>query len=162
MNLRKRISGASDFDVLSSDTGLKISGESEGDMLVLGAFYSIVITILPQEGRIRAEVYFRDVRQVMSFELPLGLAREMSIPLEWSLGILRKMEGIEISIPLMRLVEQTLEIVMPLKIKPLKLRILVEESGKARFGIEYIGKIGKGKRKTIKTLKELREVLKED
>lgn len=161
MNLRKRISGASDFDVLSSDTGLKIDdSESQGDMLVLGAFYPIVIEILPEEGRIRAKVYLRDVRQVMSFELPLAIAREMSIPLEWSLGILRK-QGLEISIPLARTVQQVLDVLMPIHTKPEQIKILVPLKGKPKYEVWFKG-TPKNKRKVVATLKALSKLLKGD
>ena len=159
MNLRKRISGASNWDVLSSDTGLKIDdSESQGDMLVLGAFYPIIIEILPEEGRIRAKVYFRELRQTMTFELPLGLAREMSIPLEWSLGLLRKMEGIEISIPLARIVTQVFDMTMPIHAKIATLRILVSKAGKTQYRVCFEGK----PESKAESLEELRELLKGD
>ena len=158
MDLRKRVSGASDWDVLSSDTGLKISGESNGDMLVLGAFYPIEIVIYPQEGK--AEIYYRMLRQTFKIEIPLAIRHEMEIPLEWCLGILKRQEGIEISIPLARIVKLVMDMSMPLKIKPIELHIQVSSTGKTQFVIKSLEKGGKLRRKTIKTLQALREYLK--
>jgi len=159
MNLKK---GSSfDFDVLGENKGLITEQNSEnGQVLVLGKYepYPITITILPISGKARVQVYFRQLQQSMSFEIPLGIAREMSIPLSWSLGILRKMEGLELSIPLARIVTQVLEMVMLIHVKIATLKILVSEAGKIQYNVCFEGK----PESKAESLEQLRKLLKGD
>ena len=158
MDLKKRSTG--DWDVLAKNTDMIIGDGNEEQGLNLCLFYPVIITVYPQEGRARVEVYYRTLRQSMKFEMPLAILHESEMLFEWALGILHEQEGIIIEIPLAKLVEQVLEITMPLKIKPIELHIQVSKKGETQFVIKSLEKGGKPRRKTIKTLQALREYLK--
>lgn len=162
MDLKK--GSSHDFDLMAENKGIAM-GDSENLTLVLQKYepYPITIIILPEEGRARIKVYFRELRQTMVFEIPLGLAREMSVPFEWALGLLRKMEGLEISVPLTRTLKAVcLLLEQPLKINPIKLEIAVSDTGKTRYGIEWKGEFGRSRTETVRTLKALLKLFKEE
>lgn len=154
-NLKK--GSSHDFDLLAENKGIDM-GDSENLTLVLAKFspYPITIEILPIEGRIRARIYYRELSQYLTFEIPLGLHREMEIPMLWSLGLLRK-QGLDLEIPLARIVTQILEMIMPIHAKIAKLKILVSEVGEVQYSVNFEGKpeVKAG------SLEELRELLKE-
>ena len=162
MELRKSSSG--DWDVLAKNKGMIIGDtDSEGGLdLTLGLFYPIEITILPQEGKTRVEVFYRTLRQSIVMEIPLAIQHEMTIPLEWSLGILRRIEGISIEWSLVKIVKAVcLLLEQPLHTKPEKIKILVPLKGEPKFEVWFKG-TPKSKRKTVATIKELAKLLKSD
>lgn len=163
MDLARRSVG--DWDVLCKrDDMIVAGGTDEGDQLLLGLHYAVIITIEPEEGKARVEVFYKDVWQEMDFEWTLGIPRKAELAIEWALGVLRKHEDLIIEIPLMRLIESVdLLLKMPLKIKPIELTIRVSKDGKhKRLGASWIGKLGKTRKKTVKSLQELRKLLEEE
>ena len=156
-NLKK--GSSHDFDLLAENKGIAL-GDSENLTLILGKFspYPIEVTIIPALGKARVEVYFRELHQKMIFELPLAIAHEMEIPFSWVLGILHKQEDLELSIPLARILNQVLDMAMPLHVKIARLKILVSELSEIKYKVYFEGK----PEAKAETLEELRKLLKEE
>ena len=158
-NLSKRSIG--DWDILAKRNDMIIGEQGEGDILTLGLYYPVIIVIEPTLGKGEAQVYVRLLKQTMKMEWALAVPREMEMIMTWALGIIHKMEAIEITIPLAKIVNQVLELSMPLHTKPEKIRILVPLKGEPKFEVWFKG-TPKSKRKTVATIKALSKLLKSD
>lgn len=161
--MKKRSSG--DFDVLGKDNSMKIGNqEDEGLSLILCSYPIIVVTIVPEgisEVKIR---YERLKEQILKIEIPLGIPVSCQFEILASLGIKVKCDNllvVECPLAITHVILNMLEVQAPLLSK-WKIFIEVDRNNDSTIKLETITKLGKTRKRTVKSLQALRKLLRKE
>lgn len=155
-DLRK--GGSGDFDVLSGDTGLNIStaGDESGMSLTLKQFYPITVVISATVKKPRFEIREKIIR----IYCPLAIDHAEWLQVYGTL--LKKVKmSTGTSGMLYVTVSQLIDVISGLVVKPFEVKIDVEESGQFKYSLISTAKMGKKSTTVIKSLKRLKELLKQ-
>lgn len=160
--MKKNSSG--DFDILGPNNPKMQIGDSDDDgvSLILGPV-AIVEIFIDQTGITDVQIRYEKIdEKLLKIKMPLGIPVKFQLEILASLGIKIETKLLTVSAPL----AITKEVLLIVASAPLrsqwKIRIQVDRNNNSIVLLDTTAKTGKTRSQTVKSLRELRRLLREE